>query len=384
MSDDAKAHARLSASSAHRWMLCPGSVNLSAPFPDDENPAAAEGTFAHDYAASVLDPTHNLRPAVSDEMAKHVQVYIDHCETLLNDSGGASVEADFTPHLLQIDADIGGSGDFVSFDNERVDVVDLKYGAGVFVDAKDNPQLKMYGLGALLAAQKAGRRVGRIVGTIVQPRIDCDEGPVRSDEWSVAELVDFAAEVQAAAELTRQPNAPLVPGEKQCKFCKAKPVCPALAAQSKAVMAAEFPAMGPLDDAGRVKLAAAVAMIPQVEAQIKALEALAYREIAGGRPVPGLKLVAKRGQRRWTDETRVEATLAFMQHGVDMSEFYTAPELKSPAQIETLVGKKEFKETLASLAPTVSSGYALVSETDKRPAVALVSAADFPLLTSEE
>lgn len=121
-------------------------------------------------------------------------------------------------------------------------------------------------------------------------------------------------------------------------------------------------------------------MIPQVEAQIKALEALAYREIAGGRPVPGLKLVAKRGQRRWTDEKRVADVLA----GMDSSDCYTTPELKSPAQVEAIVGKKEFKESLASLAQTVSSGYALVAATDKRPAVALVSATDFPALSADE
>lgn len=380
MSDDAKAHARLSASSAHRWMLCPGSVNLSAPFADEESPAAAEGTFAHTYAAGVLDPTHNLRPAVSDEMAKHVKVYTDHCEAVRHVSAGSSVEADLTPHLVTIDPDLGGIGDFVSFDNDDLNVIDLKYGAGVFVDAKNNPQLKMYGLGALIKLQRLGKRVSGVVGTIVQPRIDCEEGPVRSDRWSVAELVDFAAEVQAAAKVTRQADAPLVPGEKQCKFCKAKPICPALAAQSKAVMAAEFPAMGPLDDAGRARLGAAIDMIPQVKDQIKALEALAYREIAGGRAVPGYKLVAKRGQRRWNDTVAAER-LAREALG---DEACTDPELKSPAQIEALVGKAEFKNSFASLATTVSSGYALVAATDKRPAVALVSATDFPALSADE
>jgi hypothetical protein len=357
-------------------MLCPGSVNLSAPFPDDENPAAAEGTLAHDYAAGILN--HRTQLVATAEMHNHVQVYTGYCAAL---PGTGSVEADLTPELRGIDSDLGGTGDFVKHESRHftLEVVDLKYGAGVFVDAKDNPQLKMYALGALIKLQCMGKRVSGVIGTIVQPRIECEEGPTRSDRWSVAEMVDFAAEVQAAAKLTRLPDAPLVPGEKQCKFCKAKPVCPALTAQRTALMAAEFPAMEPLTDEQRAKLGAAVAMIPQVEAQIKALEALAYREIAGGRAVPGQKLVAKRGTRKWTDGAILAVTAAV---GEDTA--FEDPKLKSPAQIEALVGKKVFAEKLASLAPTISSGYALVSTSDKRPAVALVSATDFPAITSEE
>lgn len=377
MSDDAKVHARLSASSAHRWMLCPGSVNLSAPFPDEESPAAAEGTFAHDYAAHVLDPANPLPNAYGaglEEMVKHVTVYTDYCQSR---EGHGWVESDVTPELREIDPDTGGHGDYIAHElrHFRLEVVDLKYGAGVFVDAKDNPQLKMYALGALIKLQRLGKRVSGVRGTIVQPRIECEEGPIRSDEWSVAEMMDFAAEVQAAAELTRLRNAPLVPGEKQCKFCKAKPVCPALEAQQHALIAADFQPVTGYDPA---KLQSALDLIPTVEARIKALRDFAYMELASGRAVPGYKLVAKRATRKWADEAKAAAKLA--SYGWDVYEPRT---LKSPAQVEKAIGKKVFAEH-ADLAPSVSSGYTVVSDSDSRPAVGLVSAADFPLLTSEE
>jgi hypothetical protein len=249
---------------------------------------------------------------------------------------------------------------------------------------KENPQLKLYALGGLILAQKNGVPVRSVRTTIVQPRIDTDE-PIRHADYTLGELFDFAVDVMDAAKEARADPlgartapAKLVPGEKQCKFCPAKAVCPALTAQRTALVAAEFPVM-PGQVVDRVALSKAIAMIPQVEGQIKALQDLAMREILAGRPVAGVKVVEKRATRKWTDAAKV-ARIATAK----AIEPYAPAELKSPAQLEKEIGKPAFKEHFASLAPAVSSGYTLVSESDNRPAVAAVSAADFPLLTSEE
>lgn len=367
-------HARLSASAAHRWIPCPGSVNLSAGVPDTTSPAAAEGTLAHDHAAHILDP-RKPKPAVMmpDGMPAHVAVYVDRCREIAGQHPHA-VEADLTPGLTTIDPDLGGTADFVAYDPifQRLSVVDFKYGAGVFVDAEENPQLKLYALGALLMSEAT---VSTVRGEIVQPRYEAADGPIRVDAWRTADLLDFAAEVKAAAEESRRPDARLVPGEKQCKFCKAKAICPALEKQQTAVMAAEFTALTPHDP---VKLAEALSMVPQVEARIKALQALAYGELCAGRPVPGYKLVEKRATRKWSDEAAV-ATLA---EKLAINAFDPAP-LKSPAQLEKVVGKKAFAD-FASLAPAISSGYTVVPDSDKRPPVALIADTDFPALSTSE
>ena len=44
----ARSHARLNASSSHRWMMCPPSVKLSERFADKPSLYAEEGTFLHE------------------------------------------------------------------------------------------------------------------------------------------------------------------------------------------------------------------------------------------------------------------------------------------------------------------------------------------------
>lgn len=43
-----RAHARLNASSSHRWMMCPPSVKLSEQFEDKPSTYAEEGTYLHE------------------------------------------------------------------------------------------------------------------------------------------------------------------------------------------------------------------------------------------------------------------------------------------------------------------------------------------------
>jgi hypothetical protein len=367
------AHARLSASAAHRWIPCPGSVNLSAPIPDRSSPDAADGTRAHDLAAAML-LAHRGKvntAEYSEEMVGHVVTYVDYCQSQTQPGDLTMVEVDLTPGLKQLDQDCGGTTDFARYrpKTQHLLVVDFKYGAGVFVPVENNPQLMLYALGALLGSDSP---VKTITIAVVQPRAEGAEGAIR--EWTVPAhvIVDFAADVKEAAAKTREVPTELNPGEKQCRFCKARAVCPALEKQQHALIAADFTAVETYDPA---KLADALRLIPMVEARIKALRDFAYAELAVGRPVPGYKLVAKRATRKWADESKAEAMIA-PHLGPDA---YEPKSLKSPAAIEKLVGKKGFVQ-YADLAPAVSSGYTLASDSDPRPGVALIAENDFPLV----
>ncbi len=381
-------HAKLSASAAHRWMVCPGSVRLGKGLPDNTSEAAAAGTVAHDLAAWAL-ATHDGallndeigRIAYQDgyditidaEMVDAVRLYVD---TLAADKQPGDVdwvEVDLTPALQRIDESTGGTADHVLFRPaaKHLFVTDFKYGAGVLVNPEGNKQLRMYALGALLDAEGRGALVATVTVRIVQPRVEHPEGRVRQETFHAADLLEFAADVEQSAAATRDVNAPLVPGEDQCRWCPAKRMCPALEAKHHALVADEFKDLTSYDP---VALASALDSVPLVEARIKALREFAYAEAERGNPPPGYKLVAKRGVRKWVND---EALRTWAEaRAIDPFE---EPKLKSPAQIEKELNKDQKKE-LGEMTVTVSSGHTLVPASDKRPAVHLALAGEFALL----
>lgn len=379
------AHARLSASSAHRWMLCPGSVNLSAPLPNKSSIHSVTGTVAHDVAAECLEyqdaPKKFLGdPFVRDgytvtcdqEMVEGVQFYLDAIKNDLQKGDETFVEVDLTPALQKIDPDLGGTADHVRWrpKKKHLLVTDLKYGAGKVVEPTENKQLKIYALGALLAIGKPAKE---ITVRIVQPRIEHEDGRVRDWNFPAIELLDFSAEISEAAIVTRKPDAPLVPGEVQCGFCPARHCCPELEKKHHALVAAEFSELAPYNP---LALKAALDSIPLVKARIKAIDEFAYAEALAGRLPPEVdyKLVAKRPTRKWASEEA--AKLWATNNAIDP---FNEPEIKSPAQMEKGLSKS-LKEAMSVLVESVSSGSVLVPASDKRPAVHKALAEEFAVI----
>jgi hypothetical protein len=383
------AHAKLSPSGAHRWMACPGSVGLEAAFPDQSSSYAAEGTLAHTLASAYLDGTgqHPFKRVgeqhdvdgftftVTQSMADHVD---DYCRLVIDygERGLLLVEQRVPIGHLTGEKDATGTSDAIVVDtaNRVLFVIDLKYGMGVRVDAGDNPQLMLYALGALEQCDQLGE-FEQVCMVIHQPRLNHV-----SEHWlEVAELREFAEDVRLAAIEIGDHEVPrLEPGEKQCRFCKAKAVCPALRAEVTEVVSGsatldEF--LTPDTTTGDNYLSVAMSKVELVEHWCKAVRAEVERRLLAGQSVDGYKLVeGKRGNRKWNSETEVEAL--FKSFRLRQDEMYDYS-LISPTKAEKLLKdtpkRWEKAEALISRAEGKPS---VAPATDKRPALAVQSVAD--------
>jgi hypothetical protein len=369
-------------------MRCAGSVKLSQGMPNPGTRNAAEGTFAHEIAASALNNIQpperwlgkkrvidNFEIECTPEMIAAVKSYVDDIDEELMPMDKHWTEVDLTPALQKLHPAFGGTADFVRYrpSTKHLRVRDLKYGAGVIVEVEDNEQARVYALGALLTL---GAPCDKVTVTIDQPRAEHPDGRSRDHTFDAVELLDFAADMVEKAKATEAPAPALVPGEKQCRWCLAKAKCPALEKQQHDLMVHDFadPVALPPE-----KLAQALAIFPAVKARIKAIEEAAYAAAERGETIPGYKLVEKRPTRKWAEPDAVVAWAK--EKGLDP---YAAPEILSPAQMEKRVAegaprgaKKDAAKPLAQWIKSESSGHALVAVEDDRKEVKRIEDKDF-------
>ena len=328
------AHSLWSASGFAQKIACPGSHVLQAGLPNNSSIYAAEGTAAHQVLTWALQyhtqaaafvgryiDVEGFTIEVTAEMAEHVQVCIDYCRDVTGEWGVllADQKVNYARSLGVPVDEAWGTADVIILLGDEIIVVDFKYGQGVAVEAEHNAQMMLYALGAIEGYSMAGDFLrARLV--ISQPRVR--KAP---SEWdtSVEDLIAWAdtrakqtiAECIAAAEGPIE--AFLVPGEKQCKFCRAKATCPALReevaftfAERQPASPDEFRALEPAHETDADWISAALDKVDMIEDWCKAIRADAERRLFAGDEVPGYKIVAgKRGSRQWIDLPAIETYL---------------------------------------------------------------------------
>ncbi len=373
-------HAKLSASSAERWLTCPGSVALSEGLPNVSTFYAAQGTAAHYIAAEEqrsgrMDAMpwfgqtawvegHEIK--LDAELIEAVQEFLDYLKENERTGDVAYVEQSFTPAMQKLlDKEFGGSTDRVMYRAEEklLRVYDYKHGAGVPVDVDENKQLKYYALGALLTNPQWVVEDVELV--IAQPRCEHSQGRIRGYKFKAFDLLEYAADLIEGANATRGPLAPLKPSTKACKFCPANAArkCSAIEQETQAIVQAAFGELA-IERYSPAQIAEFLTKAPLVEQQISAVREFAYQQaLHHGVDFPGWKLVEKRATRHWRDEDAAREAFGNLPGAL------TAPEIRSPAQIEKLVGKKKFGAHAAELVEKKSSGYTLTPVEDNRPAI---------------
>ncbi len=409
-----KWHAVRSPSSADRWWECPGSVAASEDVPRTSSGYADEGTAAHEVVEMTLLSEHKRAdkfigleitvhrdngPArvftVDDEMAMHVQVFVDFVlDSVL--PGGEYMAEQQVPLAHLTDEFVNGNpakpatgtSDAIVFNplpsgRYELRVDDFKYGRGVRVYAERSRQMLMYASGALELFGEVFD-VEQVTVAIVQPRLD------HIDEWScsVEELREFEAECRTAVAASKAKDAPLVPGDKQCRFCPAKATCSALRREvSNTVFGAfedldtEIPEVDPvpLVAASPHDLSYLMRMTGLVETWVKAVRSEVETRLLQGKAVSGYKLVQGReGNRKWADE----AAAAEAMKALDLDPYEPAPVI-SPAKLEKRV-KKSGMAAFTDLITRSPGGLSVAPESDQRPAVSTDVREKFSNLSTEE
>lgn len=363
---DTDAHARLSCSAAYRWTVCPGAPRLEAQFPDETSPYAAEGTRAHTLLETAcllgLETTAEavtLVEGADAEMAEQLQPMLDWIKQEQASRPGAVLffERKLNPGRALGRDDLWGTGDLVILDEPRKEVLigDLKYGAGLAVEAVNNQQLRLYGLGAVALATFP---VEHIVTVILQPRAYHTDGPIRTETIARADLDAFAQEIAAAAAATDADDAPLVAGE-HCHFCRAAGGCSVLAEHAMSIAREAFRAVEqPLDPQ---RIARLLREVDVVRGWLKALEEYALRIAKDGTELPGFKLAKRRGHRKWINP---ETALIELAAAYSVTDDQIAPRtLISPAQAEKVIkAAVGHKADLSELVHTPELGPRLVPD----------------------
>lgn len=345
-------------STAKRVLACPGSVALVAKMPPQPSSKyAEEGTMLHACMEELLADS-----SMGDVIAKHklddaqvdkLQYCLDALDEIDPDQKMTfvqEVEVSFGDALPEV----FGNVDLIGRLDNRVVVLDWKFGDGVIVSAEDNPQGLFYAAAAMRTSSLAWAFEGatEIEIVIVQPPY------TRRWVTTFEHVENFFLDLKRAVAIAQRPDAPLAIGD-HCRWCAAKPICPQM---TGAVDRVAHTALKDIDDAA---LAQALTLADKLEDFIADARALAQARLEKGMPVPGWKLVPKRAVRQWADEGKAAAALQAL--GVEPYK----QELLSPAQAEK-VTKKAGVPFPTEQVVAVSSGNTIAAESDPRPAVVVI------------
>ena len=415
-------HAKLSPSKRSRWALCPGSIREEAKYPDTgSGPAAIDGTHSHTllelcinaskpnaaYFIGQLITDHDGSFHVDADRAARVQIALDYINTRVNALDGAArvlSEQKVDPAFLLGRDDLSGTVDCQivplswteggGVEGDTLELIDYKDGMGI-VSAEGNMQLEQYAYGVLAGYKlpvNGAYPIEYVKMTIIQPKLALRGMPaITSHEVSVRDLLANMGTIITQAAATDKPDAPLVPGESQCKFCRAKGSCSALASNVMKEVGIMFQPVvtetldvaqqsadkdpSSMDDAQIRQIMEAAPLMRQL---LEGVEKEALRRLESGQSIPGLKLVNGRGSRAWAlPEDQMAEKLVKM--GIPKTAIYET-KLVTPAKAEKLTWEKRdgTKVTLTDrqlqrmeqeYVSKLAGKLTVAPESDSRPAV---------------
>ena len=366
-------HAVLSASSAERWLHCPGSVILTKDMPESTSEYAEEGRLAHAIAELKLTKyfkegmgpktfTTRLNKFKKDERYKvEMDHYTDEYSDYIKDLALSFKDRPFVAIEKKVDFSCFvpegfGTSDCILIHGRELYVIDFKYGKGVSVEAENNPQMKLYAIGALMEYQML-YDIESIHMIIVQPR----SGGIKSSAVSRDDLLNWGAfEVKPIAAKAHEGTDELHSGE-WCRFCKGKALCRKHAEDVASAIedfGCKLPPLLTNDEIGQI--------LHRIEPLVKYVDAVkgyAQDTLLKGGHIPGWKMVEGRTVRAWDNQQT--AFTDIIAAGIEESMLYERKPLTAPA-LEKVLGKPLFEQVAATHVMKTPGKPALAPDNDPR------------------
>lgn len=380
--------------------------------PDTSSKHSDEGTAAHTLAARALE--YNKRAeffigerigagerdfTVDPDMADAVQVYLDDVNARAKGADLYVEQRTDLSEVLGVKEQFGTTdAAIVDIQNRHLTIIDLKYGMGVRVFVEKNEQLMLYALGELEKWSIAGE-FDSVTMVVCQPRLD------HIDEWTcgVPELLAFRHDARAAVECAQMPEAierTLNPGEKQCRWCKAKATCPALAKMVSQEVFNDFESIDsptlitearPVVPDSNELLGRRMGNLDLIDDWCRAVRAEGERRVLAGESIVGpdglpYKVVeGKKGARKWLEDktTEIEGLLC----GVLGERAYEPRAVITAGAAAKILDKKKTAATWEVFASYYAQGAgkpSIVKGSDPRPPWSDAAAAgEFEAITTE-
>lgn len=366
-------HALLSASAAKRWLNCPPSARLTENMPDTASEYAAEGTLAHALGElkvrkkfeimkkSVYDKTlKELKadPLYSPEMDGYTDSYLDYVAAIMHSfKSKPYIAIEKRLDYSHIAPGGFGTGDCLIMCGGELHIIDFKYGKGVPVSAEDNPQLKLYALGAVREYELL-YDIQNITLHIVQPRTD--EG---NSSWTItrAALDEWGESIKPVAQLAYDGKGDFKCGD-HCRFCKAKSTCRARAdfMLSEAGFSSLPPELLSDDELGKVLERARL-----FANWLSDVENYALNAILSGKTITGFRAVEGTSRRKITD---IDGAFEVLKaNGYDEAVLYERTPLGITDLEKLIGGKKKLTELIGGFIEKPQGKPTLVPADDKRP-----------------
>lgn len=362
------------ASSAHRWSRCTASpkfiVDHAAELPEDSTVYADEGTQAHEVAAVLLDGK-GVQPGTSDEMLRHVMVYVDHVRSHQKPGSRLSIEKRIPLFYLN---SRNGIVDAATQSPDALYIDDLKYGVGVSVEAEGNEQLAIYAE-SIIRQWELITEFGAdfpVHLSIIQPRDRNNPVAVRTWNLTRRELSAFTTALGAKALQAIRGEGEFAPSPEACKFCPAKGLCAAYATEGLVALPEQARIIN-LPDPGALSREQRIQVLKAKNVLRDWMDAVMVQEVsdllAGAEPM-GFKLVEGKANRTWVD---TDAALKLLNNHLTIDELRPRADLISPAQAEKALKGRElstkFQNKFKGLITRPEGKPTLVPEDDKRPAL---------------